>query len=154
MAQVYQGNFFNNMDTRGTQESLMRCLSWCGLNELPEKYNGEGVWLQAIARVVKSDGGEYYVVMKKSNDAEDRIIKSFGPVASIVRIVELHPYLWLSKAFLPVFKSNTKKERLEYLAKTIPATDFSECTLKEMDKAILCLAIRKQRQEYTRKKQL
>lgn len=138
------------METKQTRESLLQCLSWCGLSQLPEPYEGEGVWLKAIVRVVKADGGEYYAVMSKTNNAENRIVKVFGPVAAIVKTVAVYPYEWLHKAYLPVFKGNSKKDRIEYLAKFSPDVDFSEHTLKELDLEILRIAISKQRRENER----
>ncbi len=122
--------------------SLIECLSFCGVREVPPKDDGENVWIKAIAKVAKVDFTENYVAVAKGKDGEDRIIKDFGNTSAIARVLEYYPYLYLDARFVPKFHDEKKKdEKIKWLAIRQPDVDFSKFTLKELNKAVINQAI-------------
>ena len=125
--------------------SLMKCLSDCGVRELPEEDKGELVWVKAIGLVAKRDTTHSYVSLVRGEDGEPRIVKDFGTISSIVGIESIHPYEYLSSRFMPKFKNDTRKdERVAWLSAYEPSIDWGEMTIKELDKAVLNRAVRNQ----------
>ena len=76
---------------RKTEESLIDALSYCDLRDLPEIEDGENVWIRAIAKIAKSDGIEYYAYVEKDKNLNNRIVKDFGSMSSIVKVLEYYP---------------------------------------------------------------
>lgn len=126
---------------RKTEESLIDALSYCDLRDLPEIEDGENVWIRAIAKIVKSDGGEYYAYVEKGNDLKNRIIKDFGSMSSIVKVVAYYPFSYLKADFMPEFKTKKKEERIAYLTRYKTTKDYSNMTLKELNDEVLKGAI-------------
>lgn len=123
------------------EKSLIECLAYCDLRDLPKEWDGENVYLKAIALVAKSDGSKSYAYMQKYINGNDRIIKDFGHIASIKNIEKIYPFLYLDARFMPDFKTNAKSERIEWLEKMNCTDDLSECTLKELNKKVLNMAM-------------
>lgn len=123
------------------KESLVACLAWCSLRALPDKYDGKNVYIKAVAKVMKTNGSISYVAMQKDINGEDKIVKDFGMVASIGKVLEVYPYLFLDASFMPTFKSLKKDERVEYLSEIYKDKDFSKMSARELDKVILNHAI-------------
>lgn len=123
------------------EESLVNALAYCDLRDLPKEWDGENVYLKALALVAKSDGSKSYAFVQKYIDGKDRIIKDFGRIASIKSIEKVYPYLYLDARFIPDFKTNAKSERIEWLEKMNCKDDLSECTLKELNKKVLNMAM-------------
>ena len=114
---------------------------------LPEKDNGEGYWLKAIAKVVKSNAIPYYVCAERDkNTLEVKISKDFGDCLAIMRIEEYYPYDYLKPQFLPVFETRKKDERVNYLASlaTHSREQLEAMTMKELTTAIYAVAIMRQ----------
>lgn len=129
------------MKTR-LEESLIDCLSWCGVLDLPKKDSGEDVWIKAIAKVAKRDSTHAYVAMVKDNDGENKVVRDFGSCASIAFVEEIYPYLYLDAKYVPVFKSKTdKKERVDWLKYQGGEKDYESMTLKQLDKEVLVCAM-------------
>ena len=126
------------------RESLINALSWASLREIPEKDNGEHIWIRALALVSKRDGSKAYVAIAKGKKGEDRIIKDFGSISQIVKVEEVYPYSYLDDSYLPTFETKTRQERLNWLSMQRPEEDFSELTMKELNKAILYVAMQNQ----------
>jgi hypothetical protein len=127
------------------EESKLKALAYCGLREIPEKDNGTDFWLRALALVKKNDGTENYVYAERDlNTLEPRLIKDFGAVAMIHTVVEYYPYSYLKEQYMPKFKTQKKEERIKYLTTYDKNADFSEYTLKELDKEVMRRAARKQ----------
>ena len=135
------------------EKNLLDALSWCGLKKLPEKDNGEDIWLEALAKVSKADGSSCYVYIKKNGELKDVIAKDFGDVSMIVKIDEVYPFNFLKASFMPTFKANNKNERIHYLQKIYKGKDFSGMTVKQLDTEILKVAINNQL-NYERKQKL
>lgn len=130
---------------RKTDESLIDALSYCGLRDLPEPWDKENIWVKALARLVKSDGVEYFAYVEKTIEGEDKIKRVFGGVASIVKILEYYPFSYLKAEFVPTFEDKKdKKARIEYLLLANPDKDYSKYSLKQLNREIINGAIRRQ----------
>lgn len=121
--------------------SLMEALSYCGVKELPEEDKGENVWIKSIALVSKRDGSRSYVATVKDKDGYPRIIKDFGTIAAIASIDKHYPYLYLDANDVPKFNKNEKQERIDWLRIYYPEKDFSEATMKELNRAVINVSI-------------
>ena len=135
------------------EKSLQRALEYCFITSLPEKADGENLWIRAIAEVEKRDGTHSYVYVEKSyKTLENRIVADFGSVSQIVEVIEYYPFSYLDGSYIPEFKSKKKGEsskkqdiedRVLYL-KNYAKRDCEGMTQKELDKEILKFAIYKQ----------
>lgn len=130
------------------EQSLIECLKWAKIPSLPEEDDNENIWIKAIALVEKKDGTESYVAVTKDDNLENKIVKDFGSVSIVHSIKAYYPYLYLSAAFVPEFKTRKKEERIAYLSKCYRDMDFSGMSLKELDKLIIQRAIKQQREQY------
>lgn len=131
------------MVTKSEQTSLLNCLSWCSVRQLPEKWDKKNVYIKAIAKVMKADGSISYVALQKDNKGDDKYVKDFGSVAVIRKVLEVYPYLYLDAMYMPTFKGNSKGEKITYLSSHNKNIDYSQMSGKELDKAILSIAIQK-----------
>lgn len=126
------------------RESLIDALSWASLRELPEKDNGENIWIRALALVSKRDGSKAYVALVKGKDGEDRIIRDFGSVSIIVKIEEIYAFEYLDSSYLPTFDSKKKEDKIKWLSMQRPEVNYEEMSSKELNKAILHVAMQNQ----------
>lgn len=126
-------------------ESLIAALSYFLLKDLPEKDNGENIWIKALALVKKCDGSESYVyVVKDYKTLENNISKDFGTSCQIAEVIEYHPFSYLKSGYVPTFKRTKKEDRIKYLQLYNNKKDYSEMTLKELDKEVIRVGIEKQ----------
>lgn len=123
--------------TNFTEKTLTSVLRYTRLRELPQEDNGKNFWIMAIVRVRKSDGSTNYAVADKDADGKMRIMKDFGSVCSIFSIDNIYPFAYLGVEYMPVFKTQKKEERIEWLNKNSAQRDYTGFTLKELDKMIL-----------------
>lgn len=123
--------------TNSAEKSLTSVLRYTRLRELPQEDNGKNVWIMAIVRVRKSDGSTNYAVADKDAEGKMRIMKDFGSVCSIFSIDNIYPFAFLGVEYMPVFKTQKKEERIEWLNKNSAQRDYTGFTLKELDKMIL-----------------
>jgi hypothetical protein len=126
------------------RESLIDALSWASLRELPEKDNGENIWIRALALVSKRDGSKAYVALVKGKNGEDRIIRDFGSVSMIVKIEEVYAFEYLDSSYLPTFDSKKKEDKIKWLTMQRPEVNYEEMSVKELNKAILHVAMQNQ----------
>jgi hypothetical protein len=126
------------------RESLIDALSWASLRELPEKDNGENIWIRALALVSKRDGSKAYVALVKGKDGEDRIIRDFGSVSMIVKIEEIYAFEYLDSSYLPTFDSKKKEDKIKWLSMQRPEVNYEDMSAKELNKAILHVAMQNQ----------
>lgn len=133
-----------------SQESLIDALSFCSLRDLPEVEDGENVWIRAIAKVIKSNGQPYYVYVEKDANLNNKIVKDFGEIGAIVKVVEYYPFSYLKPAFMPKFKGNKKEERIAYLTRYDKDLNLDGLSVKELDKMIMLGAIKKQMEQEKR----
>lgn len=120
-----------------SDKSLISVLQYTRLRELPSLDKGKNVWIMAIVSVRKSDGSCNYAVADKDKDGNLRIIKDFGSMAAIYSIDNIYPFAFLGVEYMPVFKGQKKEERIEWLTKYVAKEDYSDYSLKELDKLIL-----------------
>lgn len=133
-----------------SEESLLDALQYCSLRVLPDVEDGENVWIRAIAKIAKADGQMYYAYVEKDDKLQNKIIKDFGPISALVRVVEYYPFSYLKPAFMPKFKGNKKEERIAYLTRYNKDLDYSSYSVKELDKLIMLGAIKKQMEQEKR----
>lgn len=126
------------------RESLIDALSWASLRELPEKDNGENIWIRALALVSKRDGSKSYVALVKGKNGEDRIIRDFGSVSMIVKIEEIYAFEYLDSSYLPTFDSKKKEDKIKWLSMQRPEVNYEEMSAKELNKSILHVAMQNQ----------
>ena len=126
------------------RESLIDALSWASLRELPDKDNGENIWIRALALVSKRDGSKAYVALVKGKNGEDRIIRDFGSVSMIVKIEEIYAFEYLDSSYLPTFDSKKKEDKIKWLSMQRPEVNYEEMSSKELNKAILHVAMQNQ----------
>lgn len=125
-----------------TRASLIKALAHCSLRELPELDNGEDVWIKAIALVEKTDGCDYFVdIHKDATTLTNKVKCDFGPTGAIVKFKEFRPYLYLSSDFMPTFNDKTKDSRVKYLERMSPNRVWSKLSLKELNDAVIGVAI-------------
>ena len=126
-------------------ESLIKALSHFLLKDLPDVDTGENIWVKSLALVRKCDGSESYVyVVKDSETLKNRIAKDFGGVARISEIIEYYPFSYLKSVYIPTFNGKKKEDRVNYLKTYNNRKDYSEMTLKELDREIVRVGIEKQ----------
>lgn len=128
-----------------TEESKMKVMAFCGLRDMPEPEDKEHFWLRAIALVQKKDGSQSYAYAEKDlNTLEPKLVKDFGTISVIHKVIEYYPFSYLKAQYIPTFKSQKKEERIAYLTAYDKNADFSKHTLKELDKEVMRRAARKQ----------
>lgn len=132
------------MISKAEKMSLLDCLSWCSVRQLPEEWDSKNVYIKAIAKVMRADGSISYVAVKKDKNGDDKIVKSFGNISMIKKILAVYPYLYLDAVYMPTFKGNSKNEKVSYLSALNKNVDYSKKSVKELDKAIISVAIQKQ----------
>lgn len=126
------------------RESLINALSWASLRELPPKDDGENIWIKALALVSKRDGSKAYVALMKGKSGEDRLVKDFGSVSQVMKIEEVYAYSYLDSSYLPQFDSKKREEKVKWLSLQRPDVDYESMTAKELNKAILHVAMQNQ----------
>lgn len=126
------------------ESTLTKALSWANIRELPEKDNGENIWIYALALVTKRDGSRAYLILSKDKKGNDIIAKDFGNISSIVSIDEVYPYLFLNTQFIPEFKKPNKEERIKWLKMNNGEKNYSEMTMKELNNEIVNVGIQNQ----------
>lgn len=128
-----------------TNKTLIDALSWAGLRELPEVYDGENIYIKSLALVSKRDGTTSYVATCKDILGADKIVKDFGTVSPIVEVKEVHPYLYLDASYVPEFATKKKEDRIKWLEIAAPhMKNLDAMSFKELNNAIINIAIQKQ----------
>lgn len=126
------------------EKSLIDALSYCALRELPPEDKGEDIWISAVVLLTKRNGTKSYAVVQKDTKGENKILKDFGEVSPIVKIEKVYPYLYLNSNFVPTFDSKKKEDRIKWLQMVYPKRDFSEMSIKELNREIINAAIQNQ----------
>ena len=128
-----------------TNKTLIDALSWAGLRELPEVYDGENIYIKSLALVSKRDGTTSYVATCKDILGADKIVKDFGTVSPIVEVKEVRPYLYLDASYVPEFATKKKEDRIKWLEIAAPhMKNLDAMSFKELNNAIINIAIQKQ----------
>lgn len=130
---------------KATDKSLIDALAWAGVRELPEVYDGENIYIKALALVAKRDGTTSYVATCKDVLGVDKIVKDFGTIAQIVKVLEVRPYMYLDASFVPEFATKKKEDRIKWLEIAAPnMKNLDAMSFKELNTAIINIAIQKQ----------
>lgn len=133
---------------KNTKESLIKALSFCSLRDVPQEWDKENVYLRALGFVEKTDGSKSYVLLEKDETGEDAIVKDFGTISAIHKIVSIHPFFFLDAKWLPMFKGkgkaggDTKEKKIEWLEKFGFYENISDLSVKQLDRLILNVAIK------------
>lgn len=128
------------------KQSLMECLAWCSLKELPNEDEGKEVYIAAVIKVLKADATVSYAVVKRDIDGTDKIIKDFGSCAVIREVLGKYPYKYLNAEYMPKLKDFTRKSMVNYLARSMQKTadEFDGNTDKELFNILVARAMEKQ----------
>lgn len=125
-------------------EMLVDALQYASVRELPAEWDGEKEWLKALALVIKRNGSKAYVALAKDKKGENKIVKDFGEISAVARFEKFYPYLYVEQSAVPQFKTNTKKERLDWLYINDPDNEYSEeMSLKELKAAVMYVVSKK-----------
>lgn len=147
------------MDNKTKNESLTLALSEAALRELPQVYDGENVYVRAIALVRKADGSENYALVRKSKEGKDIVCQDFGHMSVIRQIVEVYPYEFLQERFMPMFdKDDDRESRIAYLMSNDTlvkdASEYEKMSLAELEERLIGVAANAQiRNEKIRQRQ-
>lgn len=129
------------MVSKKEEMSLLECLSWCSVRKLPEEWDKKNVYIKAIGKVKKADGTISYVAIQKDKNGKDKMVKDFGTISAIREVAEIYPYLYLDAMYLPTFRGQKKEDRISMLSNLYKDRDFSQMSLKELDREVLNYAI-------------
>lgn len=129
-----------------SEKSMFDCLEYCGVSTLPEPWNGKDVYISAICKTLKSDGNNYYCVVEIDKDGKNRIVKDFGRCAAILKFEEIYPLSYLEPSYVKKFKKDEDgtKKLVEYLKNEGVEMDFENAERKELEKANIRVAIKRQ----------
>ena len=123
---------------------LVDALQYAGVRELPNEAEEGREWLKALALVSKRNGSKAYVALAKGKAGEDKIVKDFGEISAVAVIEKIYPYLYVEQSTMPQFKTNTKKERLDWLYINDPDNEYSEeMSMKELKAAVMYVVSKK-----------
>lgn len=123
---------------------LVDALQFASIRELPNEAEEGREWLKALALVSKRNGSKAYVALAKGKTGEDKIVKDFGEISAVAVIEKIYPYLYAEGIAVPQFKTNTKKERLDWLYINDPDNEYSEeMSMKELKAAVMYVVSKK-----------
>ena len=123
---------------------LIDALQYASVRELPNEAEEGREWLKALALVSKKNGSKAYVALAKGKTGEDKIVKDFGEISAVAVIEKVYPYLYAEGIAMPQFKTNTKKERLDWLYINDPDNEYSEeMSMKELKAAVMYVVSKK-----------
>lgn len=123
------------------EKSLINCLAALDLRDLPKEWDKEDIYILAVGLCSKIDGTFSYAALKKDKDGKDKVVKDFGNVCALRKIEKVYPYKYLDASFIPYFKTRSKDERIAWLERMGEKGNFSEMSVKELDKKVLNVAI-------------
>lgn len=119
------------------EKSLIDCLAYLDLKDLPKEWDKETVYILAVGLAQKADGTQSYVALKKDEKGNDKIVKDFGTLGVVKKVNAVYPYRYLDERYMPTFKTKTKEERIEWLKQMGSKDDLSELSVKELNKKVL-----------------
>ena len=135
----------NSDMSKVTRMSLINALSHYSLPNIPDIDNGEDVWIRALALVTKYDGRDYFVCVEKDwQTFDNKVIKDFGATSAICKYKAIYPFVYLESRYMPNNLDKTKESRIAYLSRLDPSRDFTNLNIKELNKLILCYAVKAQ----------
>lgn len=81
------------------RESLQRALEAASLRELPRQLRDgqEGWWLRALVLVGKAGGSRSWCLAERRRDGFMRYVRDFGLMRPILKVLSVHPYIYLDR---------------------------------------------------------
>lgn len=118
-----------------TEQTLSEAMSFAAVRSIPQEWDGTSDFTLAIAKVLKSNNVESYVIIRRLDDGTNIVIRDFGDVASIVKTIAIYPYEFTSRK--PLFRY--KRDKVKYVVeKHLVRTEEDAMALspRELDKLI------------------
>ena len=106
------------METEKTKLSLREALLFTNFPSLPEELKEKELWAMAIAKVLKRNMSDEYIVVKHTfNEGKEgmSVIKDCGTLVPYTKVLSIHPTEIIDN--VPEFK--TKKEIIDFLCNSI-----------------------------------
>lgn len=97
------------------KESMVKAMNACYVSELPEPLSKdeERIWVKGLAKVTKCDNSVSYVVVENDGNNKPFVTRDFGGTATIVRIDDIYPTMFLGNDDMPSVRS--QKDIVRYL---------------------------------------
>lgn len=97
------------------EDSLYEALNYLRLAEMPDEYDPESgnIWAKSIVRVQKRDTSINYAIALNDGRGGYKIIKDFGRISQIVKVLNNYPLAFLEKRDMPSFRKQS--EFIEFL---------------------------------------
>lgn len=129
-----------------SQKSMFECLEYCKVSTVPEPWDGKSVYIQGIAKTLKTDGNNYYCLVEIDEEGKNRIVKDFGRCSAILKFEEIYPLSYLNPSYVKKFKKDEDgtAKLVEYLKNEGVQMDFENADRKMLDKANIRVAIKRQ----------
>lgn len=115
------------MENISEQISLTEAMADAHIREFPEELKDNGkIWVKAIVKVMKCNCRSNYALAVNDGTGNPDIVKDYGSVAKIVKILGIYPYYYLDNSAMPdlrnkqdiityLFRSGIPKEPIERL---------------------------------------
>lgn len=134
------------------ETSLGEALKDAFIYELPREWDNESVWIRAIGLITKTNARQSYCLLRRGDNGEPQIYKTYGDACKIAKLDNIYPYIFLNKKYVCDFKS--KQEIVDYLLNYNEDFTSEELQAKKKDDLYnICVNLWAKRQiEYTNKK--
>lgn len=109
------------------KNSLREALDDNRCAELPPELKDGDIFVRAIVRVLKANNKESMCLAVNDGSGNPLIKKTYGSVASIVKVLDIYPLSILDKNYIPVFR--TKEEIIKFLIRCGEDSDYLACLL-------------------------
>lgn len=106
------------------EKTLEQALNDAFIFQLPDKWDNKSIWIYAIGLVTHSNARQTYCLVKRDNNGNPQIIKTYGEPCRIVMLNEIYPYIFLQDKYHCDFKN--KQERIDYIIANNNAITESE----------------------------
>lgn len=138
------------------KKSLNEALDKAFIPKLPNKYEGNAIWLKAIAKVQKMNLRIEYVLMERIFTVdtgvnpiiarnEEVIMHDLGSMSPIVDIIEIYPYTYINDEYIPPLKSVA--EAIRFICDFYDIKDDKVKSLEKHERQALVLNAAYLRQE-------
>lgn len=122
------------------------------LTQMPEEENEKTkLWIRAIAFVRKQNGDYGYAIVQRTPDFNTTYLYTNGESVAVSSIEKTYPFIVLDKRYIKTFKGNATEPRVAYLKSVNPDVDYSKMDFKELNKAIVGIAIAQQIEDLNNK---
>lgn len=133
------------MRRKTKDETLVDCLSYLSMRNLPEKWDKKAFYIMAIVEVEKADGSVSYAIQKRrAENLELYIAKDFGSLSIIRNVIAVYPFEFLKEQYM--FEGK-KEDKIKFLKSRFPKENVEELGTKEINRLILRAAMETQIQQ-------